>query len=468
MENRKEMPNKNSKKTFPKIILVALILLILIIGTYFTIRSNQAKEEIKDLIISQLEESLERGIYIGKVKKYSLESLTLSNFKIFKDKSLKEEDLLFHSEEMIVDYHLDISLALMKKLALNIEEITLIKPQMTLVKSSQGVFDFMGKFNFDKSNFSSFSIKRVNIKDGILFYKDYLVTKEDGLLTVVKSLNGYFYLAGLPKVEFDCAGLREEDNTPLALKGYFFSDRIDYSLDFTFKDSDITHFQYYFAETKPFNLKKGIFDLDLHMANDLNTTQGKTVWYGQATVKDVDLSPDFLGGLEIKQAEGSAKFDSKETTIEKVIAFYKNSPFILKGNLNYLERFNYCINVKSDDFKLSDLTEGLKKYLSFSSELKAEGKSNLSFEVSGLEDSFQVQGELLTEQGKIQGYDFSNLKTEFHYDQDGFYFKNMKTEIGESIIESTGRVSLKDELPEYNICFSLTQVDVKRDRKSVV
>ncbi|GAI53521.1 unnamed protein product, partial [marine sediment metagenome] len=67
-------------------------------------------------------------------------------------------------------------------------------------------------------------------------------------------------------------------------------------------------------------------------------------------MKDVDLSPDFLEGLEIKQAEGSAKFDSKQTTIEKLIALYKNSPFILKGNLNYLERFNYCINVKSDDF----------------------------------------------------------------------------------------------------------------------
>jgi len=459
------MPIKNSKKSFlilKRIILVTLIFIVLITGAYFTIRSNRAKEEIKNLIISKLEEEMERGIYIGKVKNYSFKSVTLSNFKIFKDKSLKDKGLLFNAEEVIVDYNLDISQVLGKKSVLNFEEITLINPQMTLVRNSQGVFDFIEKFNFDKNNFSTFfSVKRVNIKDGILFYKDYVVTKENGLLTSVRSLNGYFYLADLPKVEFDGSALREEDNSPLAIKGYFFTDRPDYSLDFTFKDSDITHFQYYFAETKPFNLKKGLFDLELHLANDLNTTQDRTVWYGQASVKDVDLSPDFLGGLEIKKAEGSATFDSKETIIKKAIAVYKNSPFFLTGKLTYIDEFNYNMKVKSSDFKLSDLKEGLKAYLSLSSEFQVGGKSNLEFEVSGLADNFQVQGELLTEQARIQGYDFSNLKTEFHYDQDNFYFKNMKADIEEGIIEGTGKVSLKDELPEYDILFNLTRIDVK-------
>ena len=456
------MPNKNSKKTFPKIILITLILVVLLItGAYFAIRSNRAKVQIKNLIISKLEDSIERGIYIGKIKNYSLRSVTLSNFKIFKDKSLKKEDLLFEAEEIIVNYDLDIFSALSKKTPLNIEDITLVKPRMTLIRDSQGVFDFMEKFNFSSENFA-LSIKRVNLKDGNLFYKDYYkITKEDGLFTAVKSLSGYFYLAALPKVEFDGSAQREEDNTPLALKGYFYLDSPDYSLDFTFKDADITHFQYYFAQTKPFNLKSGLFDLNLHLANDSDTTQGKTIWYGQASVKDVDLSPDFLWNLEIKKAEGSATFDSKETIIEKTTAVYKNSPFSLIGNLTYIDRFNYDIKVKSDDFKLSDLKEGLKKYLSIPNEFQAEGKSKLEFEVSGLEDNFQVQGELLTEQGRIQGYDFSNLKTEFHYDQDDFYFKNMKADIGEGIIESTGKVSLKDELPEYDILFNLTRIDVK-------
>ncbi len=435
----------------------------MVTGAYFSIRSNRAKEKIKNLIISKLEDSMERGIYIGKVKNYTLESVTLSDFKIFQDKSLKDEDLLFESEEIIINYDLDIFSALSKKTPLNIEDITLVKPKMTLIRDSQGVFDFMEKFNFCSDDFT-LSIKRLNLKDGNLFYKDYYkITRKDGLFTRVKSLNGYFYLGDLPKVEFSCFGLREEDNTPLTLKGYFFIDGADYSLDFAFKDADITHFQYYFVETKPFNFKKGLFDLDLHLANDLNITQGKTVWYGQASVKDVDLSPDFLEGLEIEKAEGSATFDSKEIIIKKVTAIYKNSPFALTGNLTYVDEFNYDIQVKSGDFRLSDLKEGLKKFLSIPSEYQAEGKSNLSFEVRGLEENFQVQGELLTEQGKIQGYDFSNLKTEFHYDQDDFYFKNMKVDMGKGIIEGTGKISLKDELPKYDILFSLNQIDIKSD-----
>jgi len=67
------MSEKKSKKSFPKIILITLILVVLITGGYFAIRSNLAKNEIKNQIISRMENAIDRGIYIGKVKilKYS-------------------------------------------------------------------------------------------------------------------------------------------------------------------------------------------------------------------------------------------------------------------------------------------------------------------------------------------------------------------------------------------------------------
>jgi len=439
-----------------------MILVVLITGGYFAIRSNQAKDEIKNQIISTMENAIDRGIYIGKVKNYSLSSITLSDFKVFKNRSLLDKDQIFKAEEIIVNYDLDILSALKKKTALNIEDITLVRPKMTLVRDNRGVFDFMEKFNFKSDNLSII-VKRVNFQNGNLDYIDYQTTKENSLLTKAKSLNGYFYLENLPKIEFDCSGLREEDNAPLALKGYLFMDRPDYSLDFDFKDADIAHFQYYLSEAKPFNLKKGLFDLDLHMTNKSDANQGKIVRYGKISIKDVDLFPKYLGGIEIKQTEGSVTFDSEKITIEKITALYKNSPFILKGNLNYANEFNYNIMVKSDDFELSDLEEGLKEYMSLSQRFQAKGKSNLSFEVSGSGEIFQMQGELLSEQGEIQGYDFSHLKTEFNYDQGGFYFENMKAEVEGGIIEGTGRVNLKNELPEYNLLFNLAQVDVESD-----
>ena len=222
------MSEKKSKKSFPKVILITLILVVLITGGYFAIRSNQAKNEIKNQIISSMENAIDRGIYFEKVKNYSLNSITLSNFKVFKNSSLKDEDLLFEAEEVIVNYNLDILSALKREALLNVEDITLVKPRMTLVRDSQGIFDFMEKFNFNNDNLSII-VKRVNFQDGNLDYIDFQTTREDELLTKVKSLNGYFYLGNLPKVEFDCSGFREEDNTPLAIKGYFFTDRADYS-----------------------------------------------------------------------------------------------------------------------------------------------------------------------------------------------------------------------------------------------
>lgn len=456
------MPEKKSIKSLPKVILVTLIIVVLITGGYFAIRSNQAKDEIKNQIISTMENAIDRGIYIGNVKNYSLSSITLSDFKVFKNRSLLEEDQIFEAEEIIVNYNLDILSAIKKEAPLSVEDITLVKPQMTLVRDNQGVFDFLEKFNFSGDSLS-IMVKRINFQEGNLDYVDYRTTKENGLLTKVKSLNGYFSLENLPKVEFVCLAARKEDNTSIALEGYFFTNSLGYSLDITLKDADITHFQYYLSETKSFNLKKGLVDLDLYLANNLDTNQGKIIWHGKASTRNVDLFPDFLGGIELNQAKGSATFNSKETIIEKVTALYKNSPFTLKGNFTYVDEFNYTMKVKSDDFELSDLEEGLKEYMSLSQEFQAKGKSNLSFEVSGSEEIFQVQGELLSEQGEIQSYDFSHLKTEFNYDQDGFYFRNMKAEVEGGIIEGTGKIILKDKLPEYDLLFNLTQIDIESD-----
>ena len=106
------MSEKKSIKSFPKVILVTFILVVLITGGYFAIRSNQAKDEIRNQIISRMENAIDRGIYIGKVKSYSLNSITLSDFKVFKNRLLLEEDQIFEAEEVIVNYDLDILSAL--------------------------------------------------------------------------------------------------------------------------------------------------------------------------------------------------------------------------------------------------------------------------------------------------------------------------------------------------------------------
>lgn len=457
------MSEKKSIKSFPKVILVTFILVALITGGYFAIRSNQAKDEIRSQIISRMENAIDRGIYIGKVKNYSLKSITLSDFKVFKNRSLLDEDQIFEAEEIIVNYDLDFLSALKMEVPLSVEDITLVKPRMTLIRDSQGTFDFMEKFNF--STIGLFPIKKVNVKEGNLDYIDYQTTKENGLLTKVKSLNGYISLENLPKVEFVCSAVREEDNTPIALEGYFFTGtgKVDYVLDFTFKDAEIAHFQYYFVKDEILKVKKGLFDLNLRLANDLDGIPGKVNWQGKVSLKDVNLYSDFLDNLEIKQVYGSAIFNSQEISIENITAIYQNSPFSLQGDLTYADKFRYNIKVKSDNFKLSDLAEEAKKYLSLSADFPLEGSSNLEIEVSGLENNFQLNGKLLTKEGNIGGYDFLNLSAGFNYDSGGIYLKEIKAEVAGGLIEGTGGINLSKELPEYTFSFDFSRFDIQSD-----
>ncbi|MBU4562049.1 translocation/assembly module TamB domain-containing protein [bacterium] len=455
------MPEKKSKKSFPKVILVILILVVLITGGYFAIRSNQVKNEIKYQIISKIENAIDRGIYIGRVKNYSLKSITLSDFKVFKNRSLLDEDQIFEAEEIIVNYDLDFLSALKREVPLSVEDITLVKPRMTLIRDSQGTFDFMEKFNL--STIGLFSIKGVNVKEGNLDYIDYQTTKENGLLTSLKQLNGYFYLAELPKVEFSCSAKREEDDSPLLLEGYFFTGKVDYVLDFTFKDAEIAHFQYYFVQDEILKVKKGLFDSNLRLANNLGGIPGKVNWQGKVSVKDVNLYSSFLDNLEIKQVYGSAIFNSQEISIESITAIYQNSPFSLQGDLTYADKFCYNIKVKSDNFKLSDLAEEAKKYLSLSADFPLEGSSNLEIEVSGLENNFQVNGKLSTKEGNIGGYEFLNLSAGFNYDSVGIYLKEIKAEVAGGLIKGTGGVNLSKEVPEYTFSFDFSRLDTQSD-----
>jgi len=455
------MSEKKIKKSFPKTILVILILVVLIAGGYFVIRSKQAKNEVKNLIIYTIENAIDRGIYIGRVKNYSLKSITLSDFKVFKNRSLLDQNQIFEAEEVIVNYDLDFFSALKREIPLSVGDITLIKPRMTLIRDSQGSFDFMEKFNL--GSVSLFSIKEVNVKDGNLDYIDFQTTKEDGLLTSVKQLNGYFYLAELPKVELSCSGNREEDDSPLLLEGYFFTEKVDYVLDFTFKDAEIAHFQYYFVQDEILKVKKGLFDSNLRLANDLDNISGKVNWQGNISLKDVDLYSGFLDNLEIKQVYGSAIFNSQEINIENITATYQNSPFSLQGNLNYADKFRYNMKVKSDNFELSDLVEEAKKYLSLSADFPLEGSSDLEVEVSGLENIFQLNGKLSTKEGNIGGYDFLNLSAGFKYDSGEIYLQEVKAEIAGGLIKGTGEANLSKELPEYAFSFDFSRFDTQSD-----
>ena len=455
------MPEKKSKKSFPKAILVILILVVLMTGGYFAIRSNQAKNEIKYQIISKIENAIDRGIYIGRVKNYSLKSITLSDFKVYKNRSLLDEDQIFEAEEMIINYDLDFFSALKREASLSLEDVTLVKPRMTLIRDSQGTLDFMEKFNL--STLSLSPIKGVNIKEGNLDYIDYQTTKENGLLTSLKQLNGYFYLAELPKVEFSCSAKREEDDSPILLEGYFFTGKVDYVLDFTFKDAEIAHFQYYFVQDEMLKVKKGLFDSNLRLANDLDGMPGKVNWQGKVSVKDVNLYSDFLDNLEIEQVYGSVIFNSQEISIESITAIYQNSPFSLQGDLTYADKFGYNIKIKSDNFKLSDLVEEAKKYLSLSADFPLEGSSNLEIEVSGLENNFQVNGKLSTKEGNIGGYDFLNLSAGFNYDSGGIYLKEIKAEVAGGLIKGTGGVNLSKEVPEYTFSFDFSRFDTQSD-----
>jgi len=448
------------KKSILRIVLIFSILIILATAGCSGIQNNLAQSEIKKLIVSYIEESMERRVSVDNVKDYSFNSITLSNFKIFEDDLLeKEENQIFQAEEIIVSYKFDLMAALKQKSALEIDSLTLIKPQMALVRDLDGHFDFLEKFNLIGKEMA-FSINRINIEDGSLDYRDYQTTLEKGLLSKARSVNGYLSLGNLPVIELDISGVQEHKKTSLNLKGHFSISDTNYALDFVFKDAQLDHFQYYFAEAEIFRIQRGLFDLNLHLSDDSDVDQENFNWYGDAIAKDVDFSPDFLNNIKIDQADGYVSFDSKQATLSQITAFYKNSPFLLSGTLNYSKNFEYDIDVTSNECQLDDLKEEAGKYVNLSTDFSLNGQSEVSFKVIGFEEECQINGRLTAEKVSIEGHDFFQFSTRFDFADDTLRMSETETQIAGGIIRGNGEITLDMTSPKYSFLFDLEEVEL--------
>ncbi|GAB4113422.1 MAG: hypothetical protein Kow00103_05520 [Candidatus Caldatribacteriota bacterium] len=446
---------------FLKIGLITLLIGLIVTGAYLTIRSNRAREELKRLITAQLEKIMERGIYIGKIKNYSLHSLTISDFRIYKDKNLQAEDLIFSADEMVAHYNFDLFSALKKETGLLFEDITFRQAEMTLIRDQKGVFDFPEKFNLHLDKFPVFyQVKKINFQDSTLHYLDYFTTKKDGLGILADSVQGYFYLSDLPKIEFNISGLRREDQSPLAIGGQFSLASSNYSLDFTLKEAEITHFQYYVKDASILNLKKGKFDLNLHLVHNEENSPTESKQTGEASFREVEFSPEFFRGLKFHQAEGKLSLNNQKIILQQLKAFYQDSPFILSGEIDYNDQgIDYHLNLTSDNFALSDLEEGLQENYAFTSELNATGTSHLRMEIVGSSDTLEFQGNLSSAQLKVGEYDLFKMSTDFSYAQDVFSLKSFEAELENGKINGTGKIISLSHLPQYNLSFHLEKID---------
>jgi len=456
------MTEKKSKKSYTKIIIISLILCSVLIFGYFTVQSNQAKNEIESQITSIIEKALNRRIYVGEIQNYSLKSLTLKDLKIFKNDELIEENQIFEAEGVILDFELDFLSALQGEESLDVGDITLIKPRMTLIRESDGSLNFLDGFKLKLG--SIYSTNGLVVKDGILDYIDYKTNKENGLSTSIQEVNGYIALTDIPQIGIDCVGKRVKDSSPISLKGHCTLEKVDYVLDFNFKNAEADHFKYYFVQEDQLSFNSGLFDANLCLSNTFfNGASGKENWEGKIVLKEADLSSKYLGNRQMVQVSGSANFDLEGIHIDNFKGSYENSPFIIKGDIELSEKIHYDLELTSNNLHLDDVTGDVKNYLSFFEEFPITGTSDLFLNISGLDNEFQVSGEISAQNVQIKEYPISNFYSEFNFNSENIIFNKITAVLEDGKIEGIGEIALNKENPEYDITIDFGAISMQSD-----
>ena len=312
-----------------------IIAFIIILGlTYLFILNGQPfRDYLKPIIIKQLENNLGKSVYIEEIQSVSFNSLVFSNLIILENTLDRENITLLESEKVTINFRLTLPFPQFKNWQLTITQLIFQKANLNLQRDIQGDFDMIKNLNLQPEMIkNNFTFNKISFKDSHLLFQDDFVNQTERLSTEVKSLNGFFSLNNLPKVEFEFNGLIEKDSTPIAVQGYLFIDQPLYSLSCQLENADMMVFQHYINGLELLNLEKGRFDLKVDLNSDPTLEPAKISWQGEASFQGVNLRPNSLNRIFLENAHGIIQFQESEIQINTFKDSFITNLSISMGN----------------------------------------------------------------------------------------------------------------------------------------
>lgn len=334
-------------KSWQKTSLAFIVILILIvIGISLLVKSYLLPETIKLLVIPKVEEIINHTISYTELEVGIGGTIKLKNLTI-PDPALHKQTVLLQSQDMVL--HCRILPLLSKKII--IEEVTLRKPHINLIRDKQGNFNFLkdipktekkaaDKERADKASLDttlSLTVTYLNIKDGKLIFTDHAKTSSPPFQLTVKNINlRASHISMISSFPLNLSA--EIVATPpsfLKLKALINPLRKEVESKVELTPLDVTYFAPYFPNL-PFTLLKGYCALNLKMTANRSLdlySQGlislRNITLSPVSTPDDELSDSFIDNLRnitidldhclsYQPAEDTLVLEKLNTTIQKV------------------------------------------------------------------------------------------------------------------------------------------------------
>ncbi len=450
--------SKKKKKIIYLIVIPAFILLVLSVIFYTYINSESFRENMKSILITQLENNLGKNIEIeiGTIDSISFQSLHLTHFTVLENGFDNKDNIIFQAEQAKAGFAFLFSLFQWKDWQLDIQDITFYRASASLTRESTGEFDFIKKLDLGLEKLQqNLMIQRIHFQDSQLIYHDELVYNYnlDYLTTRANNINGYFDLSQLPEIVFDFKGIQEKDHALLALSGHFLTNQIEYSLDFHLENADITHFQYYLEVAEQFNITRGQFEIDFNLSFSPDLDPIDIYWKGNANFQQVDAKPQFLNQIAFQQISGSVQFANPEIMVSKLTGFYHDRPVYLKGLVLAEPEVYFDLDITSEGVNASQLKNDVSLFVPDYTDFSLQGKLDLTGNIKGQPEDFQIESKLFSSEIFIEDIPFQKIDCSFLLHHEELIIHSLEANDPQASFMISGQVDWSEDIPFYH--FSL-------------
>ncbi|HNR66205.1 MAG TPA: DUF748 domain-containing protein, partial [Atribacterota bacterium] len=304
------------------------------------------------------------------------------------------------------------------------------------------------------------AIEQINFKNSLLVYKDEAVYHKDNITVKTKDLNGSFDLTHLPEIKFEMRAIQAPDEAILALSGFFFVGKIEYSLDFHLQNADITHFQYYLQAAEQFNISKGKFDLELNLSHSPEWDSDVLFWQGDATFYEANAQPYFLKEMPFQQISGSINFSKPEIIISNLTGLHYDHIIQLEGQVQTAPETSYNLKIEGKHLEASLLKDDISLFTSENYDFTLEGEIDLWGNINGLTDAFSFQGKINSSEIIIEETPFSTISGNFTLNNKGLIINDLKSQDSNGSILIDGNINWDQDLPSYQFIIKTSDLSL--------
>ncbi len=435
--------------------ITAIILIVSALSTFLIyINSSAFRENAKNIITAQIENSFGNKIEIGAIEYISFRTIRLNDFKIFEEDATEKESILFQARNVKAEFTLLLPILRWQGWQLSIKNITFDNATTTFTRLLNGDFDIVEKLHINPELLQeNIQIGRIYFQDSKLTYHDELIYnyKSDYLTTKAEKINGYFDLSQLPKINIEFAGYQEEDNAYLSLQGYFSVLQPEYSLDFYLENAEITHFQYYLEIAEIFNVNRGKFNINFNLSNLESDPSAEIDWKGEATFQEAELSPHFMHQIPFQKVNGSIRFVKPQINIDRLDGLYRDESIQLTGFVLTEPEVFFDLRVDGKEIDATLLKNDLTPFLPEYNDFSLKGKIDISANLKGNPEDFQIKGQANSDDIIFEKILLPNIDCSFLLHQDKLLIDYLKITEKESSLTLEGEINELNSIPLYEL-----------------